>query len=840
MEYESPSRDRHDPDDDDDDDDDDSPFVAPDSQGVTPEASSPTAILFSTPILERLNDDDLRHRLKDAYQMIKEKDQNLILAAEIGQQLLQSNEGLKGEYEKLLLQQSQASGDSTMEIAAAAAAAAAAATASSNERHDVLSAYASDLEGINADLQRDLDAATHRLREFEHASERQVQGFLQELEAARRDLDHALRRGEELEDEKKRLARERADLARTVAERRNDGEILEQLQARVYELEGTVRETEAKREVTESRCAVLAGEGAVLEKKCAGYQKQIEELRELREENEAQAVEISELERALDEAGECARALEARLAVLEPESAAGSTQEGVTLFSEVEDRRLELEVRNRNLARRHAGLVQAHTASVYQQERMKHHISRLTQLSQDAGNEARMRRLEEALGQSISENRLLQARLVHMQKMQEASLGRGGAEEPGGRYYAPDEKGEVIETLRLRVEQLGVDADALRKELRTSQMLRLSESEKARKMEGLLTEREAEFERLKVANAQIMFELDEERLKAKLRNLEDDKKDGIVTEVGEARTTHGKMVSRVVNTDEPKKPVLSSTGQQTDTVDVMDQQVQTDDVLWSEEDVVSNSIMLESTRVFPQSLKSQLESMGYGDNADDNDEEDGEGEKDDSDNKKFDSGLDQNGEMELNNGSVKSLSSDCSSSSGFVDLDRDVMGNDNLAAIESNSEDESSWTEGNAQQLIHSDILGDLTSHATDRSFISNHTSSLIDSATSCKRAHQDDFEEGEDDESVKDKLSETDILPDSFTAPSPSVRGSPHPKKLRTMSPLVARVNDVRPLRALPLDRVQNQEQNQKKGRGCEAEKGPKQLYVKRQNVRPSECNQQ
>ncbi|RUS31083.1 hypothetical protein BC938DRAFT_478494 [Jimgerdemannia flammicorona] len=877
--------------------------------------SPPTAVLLSTPSLELLNESELRERLRNVRYKIEERDQSachlrfivflfkccgalepshllstfmlflpdLVFAAEIGQKLLLDNKILRIENETLRTQQSQANGERTMEISAAIAAAA---TASSNERHNVLAAYTSDLERVNADLQRELDSATQKLRESDKASDKQLQILRQELEITKRGLDSALKRNDELEDEKKRLAREKAGLARTVTERRNDTEMLEQAQTRVYELEATVRELmETKREL-EGRYAAAVEEAAAAREQCTGYEGRLVDMQELRDENEARAVEISELSLAVEEVNEHAQALEARLALLEPESALGPTREGVTLFSEVEDKRLELEDRNRNLKIRHAGLAQAHTASVHQQERMKHHISRLTQLSQNAGQEARIRRLEEALSQSRGENRLLQTKLVHLQKSQEAGDGIGTRVPGSGIYYGPDEKDEVIETLRLRVEQLDEDADALRKELRTSQMVWLSESEKVRQAEALLAERETEFERLKTANAQIKFELDEERLMVRMKSLAEGVDDAAQAEAEGTRNKRGNLVSKTVNTDKPERPTTIHSVQQTDVVSVMSQEVQTEEVFWPE-DAVVGSILLDSTHVFTQSR--------YED--DDND---------------IENNLGPSAEIEMNNSDVKFFLSGRSSGStmgGSTDTDRDTISHEHVLVDENNSEEESSWTEGNA--TILSNVLGNLAgSDATGQSHPSNQTSpsfpSLVEPSTGRKHAHQnneeyeeqgerspkdessdtdilpssltapspcsragtrgsphikklrrmaghkrphqeeeeeEEEEEGNGEEDVsEDETSETDILPPSLTAPSPSFRtgkrGSPHPKKLRMKSPLVAGSAEAGPLRPLPLDRVQNEVWEQGRRSGT-AEK-PKQLYVKRQNVRPNECHQQ
>ncbi|KAJ1802527.1 hypothetical protein LPJ56_006143, partial [Coemansia sp. RSA 2599] len=69
---------------------------------LTPQQRSPGVLSpFSSPALRRLDEVALRDRLRDAYQMLKEKERNLFLAATVGQELVDANEQLQDSYDKV-------------------------------------------------------------------------------------------------------------------------------------------------------------------------------------------------------------------------------------------------------------------------------------------------------------------------------------------------------------------------------------------------------------------------------------------------------------------------------------------------------------------------------------------------------------------------------------------------------------------------------------------------------------------------------------------------------------------------------------------------------------------
>lgn len=195
------------------------------------------------------------------------------------------------------------------------------------------------------------------------------------------------------------------------------------------------------------------------------------------------------------------------------------------MFSEVEDRRVELEEKHAHLSQKHVGLVKAHTVSLHQQERLKNHISRLTQLNQQRGTvgEDRASQLERALGQIEAENKELRRKVMILEK-------NGGAGSKNGLHFAEDfadedsegisqsnANPELVELLQIQLDSVEQERTQLKKELRTLQMLKLAETEKVRSLESELHEMKREVDKHVVTIAELKFMCGE--LKDKLQRI---------------------------------------------------------------------------------------------------------------------------------------------------------------------------------------------------------------------------------------------------------------------------------------------------------------------------------
>ncbi|KAJ1830415.1 hypothetical protein LPJ73_008279, partial [Coemansia sp. RSA 2703] len=69
---------------------------------LTPQQKTPGFLApFASPAVRRLGEDALRDRLREAYQMLKEKERNLFLAATVGQELVDANQQLQDGYDRV-------------------------------------------------------------------------------------------------------------------------------------------------------------------------------------------------------------------------------------------------------------------------------------------------------------------------------------------------------------------------------------------------------------------------------------------------------------------------------------------------------------------------------------------------------------------------------------------------------------------------------------------------------------------------------------------------------------------------------------------------------------------
>ncbi|KAI8585669.1 hypothetical protein BDZ88DRAFT_431878 [Geranomyces variabilis] len=378
-----------------------------------------------------------------------------------------------------------------------------------------------NLESTLVDAQTQIERARAEARaaqDSDRASERRALRLETELDVATRDLDAAVARCAELEEDKKRLVKEKADLARKVpadGERDRELEEMAELKDRARALEDVVVQLTHARAEMEAEIAGAVEDRERALTRCEELEVMIEEFRG---ESEAQMARNDDLQWEVETARDAAAKLEARLAVLEPRKRDGAEDVGDrTLFSEVEDRRQALETKHVSLAQKHAGLMKAHSMSINQQERMRSHISRLTQLTSHREGETRIRLLEEALGQSESERQELQHTIMMLEKERaefdaddDILIGGNSSSSAKGQNQASRADFEVeLECLRSRVAQLAAEQDESKAEVRTLRMLKSFETEKLRSVESLLREREDDLQRMKAVNAQIKFDLDQ-------------------------------------------------------------------------------------------------------------------------------------------------------------------------------------------------------------------------------------------------------------------------------------------------------------------------------------------
>jgi chromosome segregation ATPase len=168
---------------------------------------------------------------------------------------------------------------------------------------------------------------------------------------------------------------------------------------------------------------------------------------------------------------------------------------GSSLLGEIDEKRIQAEIEAKETSQKHEGLLKNYNLISRQKERMKNHISRLTQLSQKQSVEHRLLVLESELSQALSENQDLKEKLLsfkHVRQASEESLDL-------------EEKSLVAKLLQ--------ENNRLSQEIKTLHMLKLNEADKVRSAYSLLHVKEQELDALRSEFAQVKYELDEAQLK---------------------------------------------------------------------------------------------------------------------------------------------------------------------------------------------------------------------------------------------------------------------------------------------------------------------------------------
>jgi chromosome segregation ATPase len=138
---------------------------------------------------------------------------------------------------------------------------------------------------------------------------------------------------------------------------------------------------------------------------------------------------------------------------------------------------------------------------------MQNHLTRLKQLTVTESSRQKTRMLEMALSQSESERKELEARIeILEQRTEECQVFDAFTSDPS--RSSPDLQA-VIESLRLRYENITEELRNLKDEHATLRLVKRNETDKLYEVTALLNEKENELDMIKRQYAHLQFELDE-------------------------------------------------------------------------------------------------------------------------------------------------------------------------------------------------------------------------------------------------------------------------------------------------------------------------------------------
>ncbi|KAI8055734.1 hypothetical protein BDF22DRAFT_773988 [Syncephalis plumigaleata] len=438
---------------------------------ATPTTPEPLDSILPTPRILRLASDELRERLRVAYQQLRENNANLQLAAElaslratsgigatvkeqqqqqqppsadINDQHYEKRTGEEEEEEELALQQDMHK--------------------RALERVEELAQVVFELENAQSDLTLQLERAHNSAREQEERNTREQSRLREELEKTRKTLATAQTQLIELADDK------REQLV-------NEREERHQVHRQLDEVSTLLKESEARHHEQEQ-----------WKQRCHEKEQQLETME-------------TELRLCKDQ-----------LNLLTP-APSDTLNEGVTLFTQVDDRRKQLEQNHQKLKEDHRGLKRSHDVILQQQGRMRSHITRLTQLAHTADQEERVRRLEQALGQSQSENQQLQAKVTRLERQPRlhhpVNRSTSSDDTTTTSMHSTMADNELIHWLQLRVNQLSDETEMARHELRTVRLLQQAESDKVQKITMQLNEISVQRQQAMAENTRLQLIMEE-------------------------------------------------------------------------------------------------------------------------------------------------------------------------------------------------------------------------------------------------------------------------------------------------------------------------------------------
>ncbi|KAJ2485469.1 hypothetical protein IWW37_005934 [Coemansia sp. RSA 2050] len=479
---------------------------------LTPTSRPATMSPFGSPALGRLDESGLRDRLRDAYWLLKEKEKNLFIAATVGQELVEANQQLQSSYEQIQgelaeIRRSQdrggggGGGGSDEMLRLHGRRRSMYGQGSGDQRDEATDDGEREKQWARVHLlplRAQLDMALERTDELLAEREdlaAQVFGLKQEQAAAlRRAADaaasagEAQRRVEALEEDKARLQGElgeqRAFWARRWASRQAAGRapVADDPSGGWAEDAAARIRAEQRADAMQARAGEAAGEAEALRAQVQRLEdERAHEWEPQRARWLASEEALLELQDAYQAACDALAAAEARIADLDrapvAEVALRSEKTATSLLGELDQQRRDAEAQQQALAREHGALRRAFARAVGSQARMKQQVARLSQLAASGATEARMRRLEAALGEAECQRQALLAQsMAHPRPPPAAEAAEAEPE-------AEPEGPALVAALRASVKAVAADRDQARRELRTAHLLRANEIQRSRDVE---------------------------------------------------------------------------------------------------------------------------------------------------------------------------------------------------------------------------------------------------------------------------------------------------------------------------------------------------------------------
>ncbi|KAI3634481.1 hypothetical protein MIR68_007392 [Amoeboaphelidium protococcarum] len=466
-------------------------FCTPQKQRIlVDDISTP---MLASPQLTKFSGKQLKQCLRDLHQLVKSKDSNLALAADIGSQLLRENDDLKLEIERLNealeLKQNGDHGE--------------------RQQQEAISSLEQEVQSLHqttVELRDQVEQVKQEKNELKKLHHKAELGWKSEQSELLAQLEQANAAKRKLSDELKLIKGKKLDATTTQREK----DIAEK------EIAGMCATMAKYQKEIEEKSSIIMDLAGKLDVADAAKQATVKEMEHLKLKLfEAEQIEI-ELHQSNESLAECHQIIEQLQAQLEtrydnfgvdnePEPQSKS------LFSEVEDKRVELESKHNMLQEKHSNLMQQHKKQVSQQSKLKSQIGRLNQMVFSKDDDTNHAYAERAMRQLQQENLELQKenhRLQNAVKIEGDCRLNVGTIIPGG------DQAEVLQTLKLRIDAQNAEIDRLKKEASQLKLQKANERQVVYDLQQQVQKKEQELSKsqLKLSNLKMKYD----SLKAKL------------------------------------------------------------------------------------------------------------------------------------------------------------------------------------------------------------------------------------------------------------------------------------------------------------------------------------
>ncbi|XP_078509503.1 protein Spindly [Lissotriton helveticus] len=351
--------------------------------------------------------------------------------------------------------------------------------------------------------------------QLERNHEHELRSLKDQWEKLKADLDEARLSEKQLKqklDHQCELVANKSEELRMMSDRASETMSMEMI-----DLQNEVHELETAKATLEDELKELQYRQEHLESSNCNLNRQLERVQTEKEEREKEVVSYS---RALEKARETNQELQVQLD-LALRQAQDPSSKGNSLFSEVEDRRAEMERALIGMKVQHQSLQKQYAFTRQQLHRMKVQVATLFQIKGSQTDPEQRERLQSMVAQKNSEIEKLLIKVHQLEKCQNQELEvTCNDNEEGNRdetYY--------VDLLKMKLESSNKEIEKIKDELSLQRMKALAESQRVLELERKLFTNERHLKLCQSENMKLRINLDEVKMKyepdemAKLRTL---------------------------------------------------------------------------------------------------------------------------------------------------------------------------------------------------------------------------------------------------------------------------------------------------------------------------------